>query len=308
MSVSIERCHYPAERLGIDQLRLLGDLAMTHASGAMEPLEIDPEKYPFQSAYRMDGEKLGPDDIDTLATKLEPRFNQVRDVLKRQDQSAGVNLIGQLLDMGKNVALALPHGPLIDIGLAEAAIYIELAERGHNFKTAILLSQTLQTLGLNFDDLGKVPTAEALGFMCDYVYFSNPQSERHRGSDFASAVGEDDLSSHNQAMKQDLREKFDEGGLLLALAPSGTSDVVESGHYRLAPVTSGTTRLLQHPSLFVQPLAARIIGVRPFHYELVGPPGLIIEEDDTHKIMNRLANSLDASLPDNYRYHKPASS
>lgn len=301
MSVRPEQCHYPPIRPDASSLQLLGGLASTHAFGAMDQLEVDPETYPFQGAYLLDGQKLEPSIIGELATDLEPRFNEAREVLRQPQQAVAVKRIGELLDAGKNVVLALPHGVLIDIGIAEAALYLELVERQHNFQTAILVSQTLQRLALKFKS-GLVPTAEALGYMCDYVYFSNPKSARHSESEFASVTGEDYMSSHNRTLKQDLREKFDGGGLLLALAPSGTSDVAKDGRLVMATLQSGTINLLKHPNVFVQPLAAKFIGSDPFHYELAGVPRRIITDDDAHNVMHQLADSLNANLPDTYSY------
>lgn len=296
MAVTPERCRYPDRRLGERELQLLADLASTHVVGAMEPLAVDPATYPFQGAYRMEGEPLSPAEITALSSQLEPRFGAIRAALDTPAQAAIVARVGELLDSDHNVAIALPHGTLIDIGLAEAALYLALKERGHDFRTAILLSQTLQTLALKFDEL-RVPTAEALGYMCDYVYFSNPRTKRVAESDFSDAVDGGHLSAHNQTLIRDLRAEFARGRLLLALAPSGTSDVVRGDVHTLAPLTSGTINMMRSENLYVLPVAARILHHDPFIYALAGEPVRVRTADDAHAVMDSIATALGEALP-----------
>lgn len=296
MAVTTGQCRYPDRRLGDGELRLLADLAATHAVGAMEPLPVDRDRYPFQGAYRMDGQVLPVADIVALSTQLEPRFGQIRAGLDAPGQEEIVRSVGAILDDGHDVAIALPHGTLIDIGLAEAALYLALRERGHRFRTAILVSQTLQTLALRFGDL-QVPTAEALGYMCDHVYFSNPRTKRVAESGFSDAVREDHLSAHNQTMVRDLRRELARGRLLLALAPSGTSDVSRGDVHTLAPLTSGTIRLMGSENLFVLPVAARILHHDPYVYVLAGEPVRVRSAADAHALMDSIAAALGTALP-----------
>jgi hypothetical protein len=265
------------------------DLAQEHA-GTMAMLTVDPVKYPYQGQYRYDSEPKPQAVVDGIAESLHPEaYPRIRRELRGRF-SGQMEYIGKLLTGGQNVALTMPHGPMTDIGVGMAAVTGAIRERGFDFRTAIVVSFNVQFMGLKLaEDAPALPAIDALGLLCDSVHFSIPRSERVKRSALMKYVSGRKIDASNKAMRANMDSEFDKGGMLLAIAPSGTTDKKQrDGNYHMGKLGDGTAKLLASENLFVQPIAMHL----PEVFELAGAPRQLDTPDDVHDSMQEIAETL----------------
>lgn len=296
----------PADGLDAPDMELVQRLAEHHAdphdAGRIALLNVDIDTYPVQGTYRFDGQRQSTGALEYLASQLEPRFKDIMAAFTAED-APKLRRLAELLEQGNNVMVAVPHGPLTDIGIALAAMHNGLLteKKDLQFKSAVIVSLTLQMMGVRFDN-ETIEASKALGFACDQVYFSVPRSPRVSRSEFARRHDQK-IAAHNAAMLQNLRGELKKGGMLLMVAPSGTSDVERAdGTCEMAPLTGGTIGLMRSRNMHVQPLAIRLgEGLEPI-LELCGDPRRVGNDAEAHSIMQAIAAGLNGQTGSSYRY------
>jgi hypothetical protein len=269
------------------ELTLVHDLAQAHA-GTMEMLPLDPEAYPYQGQYRYDNDPKPQSVVDGIATMLHPKaYPRLQEEL-RDRFAPQVHYIGELLTNKQNVALSMPHGPMTDIGVGFAAVTGAVRELGCEFKTDFVVSFNIQFMGIKLGE-NALPAVDALGLLCDRIHFSIPRSERVKRSALTQHVSDRKINASNKAMRDDMDREFEEGGVLVALAPSGTTDQkLRDGNYHMGKLGDGTAKLLTTPSLFVQPVAMHL----PEVFETVGIARQLETADDVHDMMQEKVATL----------------
>jgi hypothetical protein len=293
----------------LKMLEELAQLARPHAeaSSSLELLPIDPDKYPAQLSLHIEGDPQSAAVIESIATIAEPRFSKLTEVLEeREARTQEISRIGELLKGGNNLVIATNHGNLIDIALVEAAVYSILDKQNYKFKTGIIISKMVAMLAFKLGE-DAAPCADVLKLLCDDVFLSFPRSDSIRKSRF-SILRPGEIDKHNKTMRNMVKQKLDDGGMLLALAPSGSKDKEsqsEPGTYTLGPLGSGTLALMTHPRTYVLPIAIWLEGEEPF-MEVCDIPKLITKDEDAHEMMDVISNSLSRGVEGiNFCYSTP---
>jgi hypothetical protein len=135
------RYAYPMDYPDLARIEASIQLSAQHDDGDVEGLKVDPDLYPAQDAYFSTGVAKGADFVQGMACIIDPRFEQVLEtVLADETIVASYHRLGEHLRSGGNVINAVPHGPLLDIGLLHATAYIVLARLGYEPKMGIVIS------------------------------------------------------------------------------------------------------------------------------------------------------------------------
>lgn len=291
-----------------EMLRELARLAQPHAdtsNGTLELLEVDPIKYPSQLDLHIEGNPQPPAVVESIASIAEPNFLKlVKKFNDYETNNQELSRIGQLLKGGNNVIVATNHGNLIDIALVEAAIYSSLNKLDYQFKTGIIISKMVAMLGYKLGN-DSAPCADILKILCDDVFLSFPRSESIKKSRLSRLLP-NEIDRHNKLMRRLVKNKLDEGGMLLAVAPSGSKDRQnEHGGYTLQALKSGTIDLIKHPKSYVLPVAIWLEGNEPM-MEITNIPRLITSDEDAHQMMNGIAKKLSDKVEStDFKYNSP---
>jgi len=264
------RYAYPMDYPNEARIEASIQLSAQHDDGDVEGLKVDPETYPAQDAYFSTGTAQSADFVQTMASIIDPRFGQLIDqVLDSDDAVASYHQLGAHLESGGNVINAVPHGPLLDIGLLHATSYIVLTRLGYTPKMGIVISHGISGRGKRFGaDL--VCLADALDWACDKVWYVTPRTANVRDSTYVELVSGERITAQNAVVRADIAGALDEGGFVVTAAPSATSNKIGPGGVQLIePPTLGTIRLMAHPTTVVALAAGRVLGAKTLGYSLV---------------------------------------
>ena len=292
----------------IEMLKELAKLAQPHAessNGTLELLEVDPIKYPFQLDLHIEGNPQPPAVVESIASIAEPNFLKLVEKFNDYESTnQELSRIGQLLKGGNNVIIATNHGNLIDIALVEAALYSSLSKLDYQFNTGIIISKMIAFLGYKLGS-DSAPCADILKILCNDVFLSFPRSESIKKSKISRLLP-NEIDRHNKLMRRLVKNKLDEGGTLLAVAPSGSKDTRnESGAYTLQTLKSGTIDLIKHPKSYVLPVAIWLGKDEPI-MEIADIPRLITSDEDAHSMMSGIAKTLTENVESiNFKYNSP---
>ncbi len=261
---------YPMDYPNVERIEASIELSAQHDDGDVEGLKVDPDNYPAQDAYFSTGTAKGPDFVNSMACLIDPRFARlVEQVLADPKAVAVYDRIGEHLESGGNAFNAVPHGPLLDIGLLHATAYIVLSELGYSPRMGIVISHGISGRGKRFgEDL--VCLADALDWACDKVWYVTPRTANVRDSSYVELVSGERITQHNAIVRTDIAETLDTGGFVVTAAPSATSNrVTGDGTQMIEPPTLGTLRLMSHPKTVIALAAGRVLGATIPSYSLI---------------------------------------
>jgi hypothetical protein len=109
-----------------------------------------------------------------------------------------------------------------------------------------------------------------------------------------------EIDRHNKNMRNHVQHKLGKGGLLLALAASGSTDKPVQGDgdiILMHRVGNGTTGLLQTPKTYVAPMAVWYKGEEPV-LEICDIPRVMRGEKMVHGAMQSVADALSQRVDD----------
>jgi hypothetical protein len=260
---------YPPDYPNIERIEASIELSASHDDGDVEGLKVDPDRYPAQDAYFSAGSAQSPDFVRSMAEMIDPRFGGLVDAVVTDERRAGLlRKIGDHLAAGGNVINAVPHGPLLDIGLLHAMAYIGLARVGYQTKIGIVISHGVAGRGKRFND-ELVCLADALDWACDKVWYVTPQTANAKASSYAEVAADDHIRQRNAVVRHDIAETLDAGGVLITVAPSATSTRRDAaGVHWLQTPTLGTMKLMAHPQTLVAVAVGRFVGAATPSYDL----------------------------------------
>jgi hypothetical protein len=264
------RCYaYPTDYPDLARIEASIQLSAQHDDGDVEGLKVDPDRYPAQDAYFSTGAAKGADFVQGMACLIDPRFEpMVERVLADEAAVASFHRLGEHLRSGGNVINAVPHGPLLDIGLLHATAYIALSRLGYEPKMGIVISHGISGRGKRFgEDL--VCLADALDWACDKVWYVTPRTRNVRESTYVELVPGERITQHNAVVRLDIANTLDLGGYVITAAPSATSNRVKGGVHQIEPPTLGTLRLMSHPKTWIAIAAGRVLGAPTPSYSLL---------------------------------------
>lgn len=264
------RYAYPMDYPNVERIEASIQLSAQHDDGDVEGLKVDPETYAAQDAYFSTGTAKSAEFVKGMACLIDPRFEQlIERVLADDAIVAAYHRLGEHIASGGNAINAVPHGPLLDIGLLHATAQYVLTDLGYSPKMGIVISHGISGRGKRFgDDL--VCLADALDWACDKVWYVTPRTANVRESAYVELVPGERITQHNAIVRTDIAETLDQGGIVITLAPSATSNRVRSdGVHQIEPVSLGTLRLMSHPKTLVAIAAGRVLGAPTPSYSLV---------------------------------------
>lgn len=269
------------------------------SNGRLEVLPYDPHTYKGQDGFYVPGSPSHHSLVDIVAKQAQERYDELYEQLDINEKQTGrVAKIGRLLADNKSVQIMTNHGDLIDVAVAHAALYSMLQKQGHTAKTGIIISKMIAFLAYK---LGEDPTpcTDVLPILETETYLSYPKTEsakKHLRNKFLPT----EIEKHNTAMKKRVVEKLGEGGLLLAMAASGSTDkptAPGSSVITMQRVGKGTAELLKTEHTQVVPVAISYSGDRPV-LEVCDIPRLYTNEAMVHSGMRQIASTLTEKVPD----------
>jgi hypothetical protein len=261
---------YPGDYPNEARIEASIQLSASHDDGDVEGLKVDPETYAAQDAFFSSGIAKDADFVEAMACLIDPRFTElVEGALADPVTVAAYHLVGKHLQSGGNVINAVPHGPLLDIGLLHATSYLVLARLGYEPKMGIVISHGISGRGKRFgNDL--VCLADALDWACNKVWYVTPRTSNVRESSYVELVPGERITAHNAVVRIDIAASLDEGGYVITAAPSATSNRVGAdGVHLIEPPTLGTLRLMSHPRTLIAVAAGRVLGTGSPSYSLM---------------------------------------
>lgn len=286
----------------------------TKSHGVMIALPYDPEKYPGQDGISVPGQPNAPAVIDTIASVAQPLYPECLSQLEQQEKiTKQVSMIGELLVNSANVVLVTPHSDLIDIAVAHAALYSSIRKLGfHELKrnseeeiqTAIIISKMVSFLAYKLGD-EFAPCTDVLRVLETQTFLSYPKTESTK-KHLKDRLLPNEVDRHNKHMRQGLIEMLGKGGVLLGMAPSGTTDKIDpldASSRLMGPVGQGTIDLLMQPNTYVVPMIVSFLEDHAL-MELADIPRTITAPEDVHNIMHLLATHTSAHIPNQtWRYN-----
>lgn len=290
----------PTDSLAYDLQEWASEYA-TKSAGIMTVLPHDPEQYPAQDSGRtsISGEPQDIGIIDTIALIAQPKYGElVADLRSQEALNQRIAMAGELLGEGNNVIISTNHGDLIDIAVTHAAVYAELVRQGHEPRTGIIISKMISYLAYR---LGEefVPCTNVLEILEHDTFLSYPKTESTK-KHLRDRIIPSEADRHNKRLRKDLHQKLGEGGLLLAMAASGTTDKPLDGDpttIGMGKLGAGTMDILSAERTYTLPLA---VWYKHGHTILrpADIPRRITSKEKAHHMMQKIAGLLTKTTED----------
>lgn len=226
-----------------------------HSNELFVAYEPDLHRFGYQSMsvfplhYRVGGNPIEvPDDLDGIATTVDPRYQELPKVIEKHDEDTGtVTQMGHVLRSGQNLALGMEHAELIDIALAEVGFSNHFRRHGIPNRSILVASKAIDFMGVNVEALkvdtgivklfldgvgieiepdGTVPVRKFLSIAIDATYLTIPSTQTFAGIRGVQgrAIGE-----FNKRVVKSLRKDMDRSNegdhtpALLGVAVPGTT-------------------------------------------------------------------------------------
>lgn len=260
----------------------------------------DPENFPGQVGYYVEGDPQSGAVVDAIAASAEPE-SYPRIVELAEEQIGQIEDIAEKLDAEDNVWVETCHKDLIDVPLAQAAIKGRLDGLNlRKYKTGIVISKMVAFLGykIGADDAQAV---RVLKMLENEIFLSYPKSEssRIRLLDHLPAqLHRDEINKHNHQMRNRVASKLEEGSMLLAIAPSGTTDkpsAEDPNKIIMAKMNSRTAEMMQAKHTFIQPVAISLDKNKPVFK--LGKLRAASSEEKVQASMSWIASTLTEEVP-----------
>lgn len=289
---------HSGEQLIVDLQEWASEYAQ-NSDGRLEVLPYDPHTYKGQDGFYVPGQPSHHSLVDLVAQQAQERYAELYEQLEESEDKTGrVAMIGRLLEDDKSVQVITNHGDLIDVAVAHAALYSMLQKQGYPAKTGIIISKMVAFLAYKLGD-DPTPCTDALQILETETYLSYPKSDsakKHLKNRFLAT----EVDKHNKAMRKRVVHQLGEGGLLLAMAASGSTDKPtpeDPATTVMHRVGEGTARLLQTEHTYVVPMAIWYQSEKPV-LEVCDIPRFMTSDATVHSGMVRLADTLTAQVPE----------
>lgn len=229
------------------------------SDGRMTVLPHNPDKFPAQHPDCISVSGLHADigTINSVAIEAQPVYEKLQKDFNIHDVAlARIAMAGELMqDDGNSVILSTNHGDLIDIAVAHAAVHTELVRQNYTPKTGIVISKMVSYLAYNIMD-DYIPCVEVLKILEDDVFLSYPRTESAK-LHLRDKIFPPEADRHNKELRKLIQHKLGEGGLLLAMAASGTTDKPINGDDScvvMGALGHGTVDLMQTSKTYTLPV------------------------------------------------------
>lgn len=227
--------------------------------GVMTVLPYDPEVYAAQEprTTHISGAPQAIGIIDNIAAVAQPKFNElVEDLQASEDMGQRIAMAGELLEGGNNVIVSTNHGDLIDVAVVHAAVYAELVRQGYQPKTGIVISKMIAYLAYRLGD-EFVPCTNVLEILENDTFLSYPRTESTKRH-IRDRIIPPEADRHNKRVRREIQQRLGEGGVLLAMAASGTTDKpsqTKPGVIEMGALGHGTVDVMATERTYTLPVA-----------------------------------------------------
>lgn len=246
-------------------LELLAEPHVSAEGSRLRKLEANIEEHPAQDpfCFRFQGDRQDIAVIDTVAAAAEPRFAGMMDGLRQDEEAlAAVNEAGNLLKEGNNVWVISPHGDILDIAYVTKFAFNLLDQQDYTPRRVIcVLSKMLARVGFELiPDQPPISTVGTMGMQCDDVFLTWPRTKSAKA--VIDKLPRSEVDRNNEQAAEAMDAEFGQGGVLAAMAPTGTTRMATDRHGALViPTPSrGTLDLMMKPNTYVLPVPAWFKG------------------------------------------------
>lgn len=290
----------------INQLEAWAFEHAKNSNGLLEVIPRDDKRFPQKLERHIKGEAKSHETTDMIAGMASPYYAAMKESVRKAEHGhKEVSRLGEMLAAGNNILLITNHTDLVDIALAQVAVYGELDRLGYEVRTGIIISEMISFLRYKIGDT-HMPAVETLQMVSDDIFLSYPAT-RSNGSHMRSGNDKTTrlaistrMKAHNRLMRAGINKSLNKGGMLLAVAPSGTTDKAEwndLNRIHLAKVGAGTSEILSGPGNFVLPIALAYGEGQPTVFEFTSVPQVLPNPDDVHDGMHLIAETLSEHVP-----------
>lgn len=311
--------------------KMLTSLVRASHSSILQELPYTPSlSFHDPSVVVVEPEPTNIETLELYAKAAYPDFDKVLAPAFADSRNDHLltSLYHLLFNEGENIALVTNHGQIIDIALVLGALQSALMAPGRSFgvlgerttldETAdrfnVLVSRMVTTR-----QAFNVPALQVL--QCGTrTYLTVPQTANRRRSRLDPELAR----ANNVVMRHELDERLASGGQLLAMAASGSQDLMlpklmqkartawrqrrgddpgETTTLHLQPLYDGTIKLMRS-CRYVLPIAICLDPATPAC--VIGGLTRVREKDDCHRIMDwiALAHQEATGVPTIYHWHE----
>ncbi len=262
----------------IDNLMEWAKIHADNSDGVLGVISRESPDFPKDLKHHISGEPNDANITDLLAERALPdHYPEMKQyVADIEAEHQEISRIGELLRAGNNLIIVTNHSDLIDVALAQAAIYGGLYRRGYRPETGIIINEMARFLTYAVDGQ-HVPAIDVLKLLETNIFLSYPTTEStdsYLRNTAMSAI----MKNNNRRMRLLFNEKLKQGGQLMAVAPSGTTDKKDDQDpnlIRLGKVSDTTSQLLAQERTFVLPVAMQYNQKSGTLFEFTSIPKMI---------------------------------
>lgn len=203
---------------------------------------------PWDYVAEAQTEPVSIEDADVAAEIVRPKYAIVRDAIHNDKDSVKIiNEVDEYLGQGGNVFVPAAHKDIVDVAFA-VKIVSDMVTRSRKDQTppdsTIIVSKGVTEIGWNLN--GHVlPTMSALHMLFKNALLSWPRTDTAKDT-IEKYLPSNVVTNQNSLVKAKLDSMLKIGGLLVAVAPSGTTkhETGESDELKLAPASKGSLGLM----------------------------------------------------------------
>ncbi|MEK7594566.1 MAG: hypothetical protein AAB436_02945 [Patescibacteria group bacterium] len=281
------------------------------SGGDMRTMAIRPEdteNFPGQTGVVVKGEPISVEGVDYIAGTVVESYNELKQNIRERSPET-LSKIGELLEAGENVILVTSHGNLIDPAIALAAVSSLLREQGYKFEIAISLGKMIALLERKVDQGdGKaeyMAMVAVMQMLCDETYLSNPPNSESVKTGLREKMPEV-IEEQNQLSKEAMIRGLDRGGVLLAMASSGTTHkLIDAKNHLLGKVSGGTADIMSHEKTHVVTVAMDIDGDGEYgdtYIDLISEPEQLTGREQVDEMMSYMGSWMTAKATGGKKY------
>ncbi len=275
--------------------------------GNMRPMAIRPEdaeNFPGQSGVVVLGTPIPVEGVDYIAGTVVPTYDKLKYNISEKSQVT-LDQIVEILEADENVILVTSHSNLIDPAIALAAVSTLLREQGCEFETGISLGKMLSLLerkvDLGTNEIQYVPMVKVMQMLCNETFLSIPPKSESVKAGLKKKMPEF-IDEQNELTKQAILRSLGRGGLLLAMASSGTTHkLIAAKDHLLGRVSGGTADIMSHEKVHIVTVAMEIDGDNTY-IDLICEPEQLTGREQVDEKMSDMGSWMTARAEDGKRY------
>jgi hypothetical protein len=295
------------------------ELAKPHveAEGTrLRPLANNVTAHPAQDPfmYRYPGVVVERAVLDVIAKDTEPRFPGLMERLSQDPKARKViDATGEHLDRGDgqakngNVWVISPHGDILDIAYVMKATIDRLHDQHYTPRRKIIvLSKALSMVGFELVPKQEpIETVGTTGMLCDDVFLTWARTKSAKAA--VNRLPKSEVDRHNEQATEEMDQEFDQGGVLGAMAPTGTTRMARdrSGALILPVPNRGTLDLMMKPDTVILPVTAWFKSEDAI-MAMPTEPLTITDDAAAHAMLKFMAEAMSEQIPEeNFAYKAP---